>query len=337
MMRWPVVALAALAALAGCFDGGGKDPDGLEGGDGDGAASGSSSPSRTGTGTKAPGGKAPSGSGSPGSGSGGGSAGNGSAGGDQGTPGNGTNVTGPPREWALPAAAAIRPGASIDSGGCTANFVFTSLDNSTVYLGTAAHCFSDDDPTQTNGCEAIVQAVGAKRDIQGAQHKATMVYSSWSAMQARGASGDVCTNNDFALLELHPDDAAKVSPAMRTFGGPTGLAGGADAFQKILSYGNSGSRPEDSALSPREGYVTVPAGGCDLRVVFPNAAIPGDSGSPVILASGEALGVFVSIELTPVPGQGHVCLLADLLAYAAESGFPVRLATWDLIDDGTLP
>ncbi|MEA3137377.1 MAG: hypothetical protein QOC71_1658 [Thermoplasmata archaeon] len=275
----------------------------------------------------------------PGSGGGGGGGGGSGGLGGNGTDGASGNATGPPREWAALGVATIRPGASINGGECTANFVFTSLDNSTVYLGTAAHCFSNDGNTATDGCVADVQALGAKRDISGASHAAVLVYSSWAAMQAAGASGDVCNNNDFALMQLDPEDAAKVNPAMQSFGGPTGIATASDinTFSHILSYGNSGSRPEDSALSPREGYVTLPAGGCDSRVVFPNAAIPGDSGSPVIMANGLAMGDFVSIELAPLAGQGHVCLLEDLLAYAASVGMPVRLATAELIDGGILP
>src|SRR6185503_9511027 len=134
------------------------------------------------------------------------------------------NVTGPPREWAALGVATIRPGASIDDGSCTANFVFTSLDNSTVYLGTAAHCFSDDGNTQTDGCAANVQPLGTTRDIQGTTHAAVLVYSSWVAMQANPGASAPCLGNDFALMQLDPEDAAKVNPAMQSFGGPTGLA-----------------------------------------------------------------------------------------------------------------
>lgn len=244
-----------------------------------------------------------------------------------------------PRAWALPEAAAIRPGASIDDGGCTANFIFTSLDNATVYIGTAAHCYSTSGNTETDGCLADLKPLGTRSKVQGASEQAVLVYSSWSAMQAAGTSGAACNNNDFALLQLNATDAAKVNPAMQGFGGPTGMATLADlaTFGKVLSYGNSGSRPEDSMLSPREGYITLPAGGCDSRVVFPNAAIPGDSGSPVILGNGLAFGDFVSIELAPLPGQGHVCLLGELLAHAASAGVHVQLATWPLLDPGILP
>lgn len=330
-MGWSAAAGLLLLAplLAGCLL-----PDAGNGGDGSDDGSGSDSTTSRSS-SRAPGQTGPGGSGGPG-----GIGGNGSSAGAGGDLGNGTgNVTGEPRVWPLPAAATIRPGASIEGGSCTANFVFTSLDNSTVYLGTAAHCFSDDGATQTDGCLAAVQELGAKRDIQGASKSATLVYSSWSAMQARNEGGDVCRNNDFALLRLEPEDAGKVSPALRQFGGPTGLASARDVgmSDKVLSYGNSGTRPEDSLLSPREGFVTLPAGGCDARVVFPNAAIPGDSGSPVILGDGRAMGVFVSIELLPIPGQGHVCMLEDLMGYAAYAGMEVQLATWEQLDEGILP
>lgn len=241
------------------------------------------------------------------------------------------------RTWPEPAAASIRPGASLNNGDCTANFVFTSLDNLTVYVGTAAHCFSNDLNTVTDGCVADVKPLNSTMKIDGADKPVVLVYSSWLTMQQAGEDGDRCNNNDFALLRLDAADAGKVSPALRQWGGPTALADGASTGEHILSYGNSGTRPEDSVLSPREGFVVMPGGGCDTRVLFPNPAIPGDSGSAVILGDGRALGVFVSIELTPLPGFGHVCLLAELMAYAAEHGMPVQLATWDLIDGGILP
>lgn len=317
-MRWAPALLLLLPMMAGCLlsPGGGSDDDS------------SGNPSQQGsnsTKTKGPLVKAP----------------NGTATAPNGTTNSSASGAGPspPRIWAEPSLATIRPGASLDAGSCTANFVFTSLDNSTTYLGTAAHCFSNDINTQTNGCLADVQPLGSKRDVSGANGPGTLVYSSWVAMQANNETSTLCNNNDFALLQLGDIDATKVSPALWKFGGPTGLAATRDVntFDRVLSYGNSGSRPEDSALSPREGYVTLPSGGCDTRVVFPNAAIPGDSGSPVILSDGLALGVFVSIELAPLPGQGHVCHLSSLLAYASSVGFDVQLATWELLDDGTLP
>lgn len=243
------------------------------------------------------------------------------------------------RVWPEPGVATIRPGAALDDGSCTANFVFTSLDNQSVYLGTAAHCFSSDINTQTNGCIANIAPLGAKMRVAGADDPAILVYSSWQSMQARNETSSLCGDNDFALLQLSEADEAKVSPAMWRYGGPTGVAGARDVgtLDRVLSYGNSGTRPQDSALSPREGYVTLPGTGCGTRVMFPNPAIPGDSGSPVILADGLALGVFVSIELTPIPGQGHVCLLDTMLSHAADAGVHVQLATWDVLDDGLLP
>jgi hypothetical protein len=257
--------------------------------------------------------------------------------------GNLTNGTVPPaplpsieRKWADLGLATIRPGASLDDGSCTANFIFTSLDNQTVYIGTAAHCFSRDLNTQTNGCTAQLEAMGAKRSISGASKAGVLVYSSWHAMQASNETSTLCSDNDFALLQIDPADEGKVNPALWRYGGPTGTATQQDLYTgaRVLSYGNSGTRPEDSALSPREGVVTVPGQGCAPRVVFPNPAIPGDSGSPVIMQTGLAMGIFVSIELAPLPGQGHVCLLDWVMTHAAKAGFPVRLATWDLLDDG---
>ena len=260
--------------------------------------------------------------------------------------GGSANVSGPPREWAPLGSATIRPGVQMvaDGSQCTSNFLFTSPDNLTVYLGFAAHCVTNGDPNAAaDGCDPVADPMdlGTKVDVQGADHKAVLVYTSWGTMQAQNEGDpDLCNYNDFALVRLDPEDAAKANPAMLFFGGPTALASPDDVamFDKVLTYGDSGLRQGLAALSPHEGYVVFPPsnGGWTSEVYTLPQGIPGDSGSGVILGDGPALGILVTISYAG--GSNGVTTLAKALEYAAETGgLDARLATADLLDSGTLP
>jgi hypothetical protein len=332
-MRWSLALGLVLMApvLAGCMAGPAGQPDGATQEDGE-----------DGMDPQPPGNAMPPG------GSGGG-AGGGGVDPDVPSQGNGSvgNVSSPPREWAALGVATIRPGVQVvaDGSQCTSNFLFTSPDNATVYLGFAAHCVTRNDPNNADdGCDPSSEPLplGTRLEIEGADHPATLAYTSWGTMQGRGgASSAECAYNDFALAELDPRDAAKANPAMLFFGGPTALAdpGDVGTLDKILTYGDSGLRAGLSALSPHEGYVISSPGsnGWTTQVYTVPQGIPGDSGSGVLLgADGSALGVLVTISL--VGGSNGVTTLANAMAYAAEKGeTPVVLATADVLDTGILP
>ncbi|MHB1260528.1 MAG: hypothetical protein ACYC2H_02305 [Thermoplasmatota archaeon] len=257
------------------------------------------------------------------------------------------NVSGPPREWAALGAATIRPGVQIVVSGsqCTSNFLFTSPDNATVYIGFAAHCVTRNDPNNADdGCDPASEplAVGTKVEVEGADHPALLAYTSWGSMQANGGAGsETCLYNDFAVAELDPRDAAKANPAMLFFGGPTALADPADVgtLDKVLTYGDSGLRAGLSTLSPHEGYVVFSPGpeGWTTEVYTLPQGIPGDSGSGVLMGGdGAALGILVTISYAG--GSNGVTTLANAMQYAEEkAGLPLRLATAPVIDDGVLP
>ena len=124
--------------------------------------------------------------------------------------------------WTSVADATIRPGSELitEGGGqCTANFVFT--DGSSVYLGSAAHCTGTGAATDVDGCQAGSLPLGTRVTVEGADHPATLAYSSWHTMQDVGETDpDACMFNDFSLLELDPRDHDKVNPTLPHWGGP---------------------------------------------------------------------------------------------------------------------
>lgn len=249
--------------------------------------------------------------------------------------------TAPPESWPALDAATVRPGVQVasEAGQCTSNFVYTSPDNALVYLGLAAHCLY--------GLE-----LGSEVRIAGGEATGTVAYSSWFLTghnEPNSPDGDVCTNatdaaeceyNDFALILVDEADRGKVHPAMLHFGGPTGLANSStvQSFEKVLTYGNSGTRLGIDPSGWHEGVVLLNEGTWTSTVYTATPGVPGDSGSGVMTRDGSALGVLVTIGATPFPASNGVSHLDTLLAWAKEhAGVDVRLATWELLDPGLLP
>lgn len=226
--------------------------------------------------------------------------------------------------WASADTASIHPGVQTVSGGqCTSNFVFTDADGA-VYLGQAAHCSGTGAQTDTNGCTTGSLDLGLPVEVQGADHPGTLVYSSWIAMQAVGETdANTCAHNDFALVRLHPDDAAKVNPSVPSIGGPVGLTDAVNSGSQVHSYGNSGLRFQLTATSPKTGLsLGQGAGGWTHTVYTVSPGIPGDSGSGFVDAKGRAFGVLSTLALTPYALSNGVSDLSRALAYAAAHGGP---------------
>lgn len=226
-------------------------------------------------------------------------------------------------DWPPLGEARIRPGVNVVDGSCTSNFLFQTPDNATLFLGTAAHCV-----TSKNVSDPVAIAGGA--------FEGTLAYSSFEAMNE---TGDDIAGNDFALIELPDEARPTVHPAMFTFGGPTGIATDVSQGAKVYAHGNSTLRPDQapSEAGPREGYVTH-HGDWTTGMYFAGPGIPGDSGSAVITADGEALGTLVTLEILPQAASNNVANLAATLPYANDyMERNVELVTWAMQGEGTLP
>lgn len=225
--------------------------------------------------------------------------------------------------WPEMDTAAIRPGVSI-AGGCTANFVFSSPDNRTLYIGTASHCVGGQDINDTVSIEG--------------GHSGTLVYCSWMHTEnedgcPQSDDGLIVNNNDFALVRIDDEDRGEVHPALLHWGGPTAVAGAPSLGDKTLSYGDSKPDP----LQPIEGYVIL-SDSTSFTMYAAAPGIPGDSGSPVIAADGSALGVLIGLGLTPLPGSNLVSNLQNALDFMTqETGLQVELKTWETLNAGLLP
>lgn len=161
----------------------------------------------------------------------------------------------------------IRPGARLVAPyDCTLNFVFRDAEGR-LYVGTAGHC---------------TDAVGQRVSARGAPDMGEVVY--------RRAPG----NADFALLRIDVEDERLVSPRVCGIGGPTGVAPEVVANgTKAHLYGQAYGVREAFAARGRDGVLT------DWRAdvwkgVF--ASSTGDSGAPVLLATGEAAGHLTMLQ-----------------------------------------
>lgn len=222
--------------------------------------------------------------------------------------------------------APVRPGAKIAGGTCTTGFVFSSPDNATLYVATAAHCVED-------------LELGDRVSIADGAAQGTLAYSSFVTMDEVGESSDAVRGiNDLALVAVDPADRGKVHPALLHYGGPTELATELTVGDDVLMFGNSMHR--DAAgdeLDPHEGKIIDATSWRSDILYYDTPGVPGDSGSPVLAEDGRALGVLVHLEVAPGPGTNNAVNLATALAYMEEhTDLRVELKTWGTLHGGTL-
>lgn len=241
--------------------------------------------------------------------------------------------------WADAATASIHPGVQsrTDGAQCTTNFVF--YDASDVYIGQAAHCSALGAATETNGCDAESLPLFTEVDVDGATRPGVMVYNSWLAMQAHGENDpDICAYNDFALIQLHPDDHDLVNPSIPVWGGPVGVGDETATLETVYSYGNSILRLGIEQLSPKTGVSLGTTGdGWTHPVYTATPGIPGDSGSAFLDSEGRAIGVLSTLSIAPLPASNNVSDIGSAIAYMETHGGPdVTLANGTESFNGSL-
>lgn len=241
-------------------------------------------------------------------------------------------------EWPALEDARIRPGVTIGQVDCTTNFVFRSPDNASLYIGSAAHCFDEHD-------------VGVMLTIADIPDAGRIVYCSWGAMPRHQGPGCGYTpvddpgqahtqDNDLLLAEIRPDLRHLVHPAMRYWGGPTGITEEIQEGDRVLMYGNSslrhlGIERVPDTTNPEEGYVFEKTSAWKTCAHMVGPGVLGDSGSPARTGDGDALGILRTLESNAA--NGFVNLAPALGFLHNETGMTVKLATWPLLEPPTIP
>jgi hypothetical protein len=171
-------------------------------------------------------------------------------------------------------------GCIISPAGCTANFIFTRP--GTFYVGTAAHC------TEGVGDPVVMQV-----DTTTIAEVGTVVQR--TAAQRPG--------EDFALIEISEEIEARwgVNPAIPLIGGPNGIYSGC-AIRVVKHYGH-GYGVLVAQGKPSAGVAT---NWYDDGYGWLGAALPGDSGSPVVLLDGRAAGNLTHLVIDTGRYRGSV-------------------------------
>lgn len=188
----------------------------------------------------------------------------------------------------------IRPGAWIIApAGCTTNFVFGSASN--YFIGTAGHCTSVGDEVTLVAAPGVLMNIG------------TTVKSV-----------DKGIGNDFALIDVRPEMEQYVNPSMAYFGGPT--SAGSPQVGEVVEHSGHGL-VLGTGGTPRAGVVVYRgAGEGGDAFAWVGAASPGDSGSAVRLANGQAAGDLTHLVVGGeyLPGDVAGTTIARMLRIAGK-------------------
>jgi hypothetical protein len=147
--------------------------------------------------------------------------------------------------WPSMDEAEIRPGIKVGKAGAglnagTGNFVFSSPDNRTLYLGWVARGVDGLEP-------------GDEVPLPNAGVTARLVHCSWGAIEetvtcpmvdySQERTQNATTHprfvNDFALLRLPAEVRSTVHPAVPVHGGPTGIANPPKQNTELVAFGNT--------------------------------------------------------------------------------------------------
>jgi hypothetical protein len=226
--------------------------------------------------------------------------------------------------WAPERAATVHPGIQLYTSGaqCTANFVFTD-GSGTTYLGQAAHCSSKGGESQTNGCHTPSYPLGTPIKNAAGKKIGTLAYNSWLAMQKVGETNpNACAANDLALIKLNKAARQHTNPTIPHLGGPTGLdTNGAHFLNRVYAVGNSSLLGGLGSLVAQIGIIETNAyGGWSHYLLFVRPSIPGDSGSAVVNAQGQALGQLSTISIGTQGIGNTIGDMAKEISYAQHHG-----------------
>lgn len=220
--------------------------------------------------------------------------------------------------WPATDDAVIRPGVTIHTPArdCASNFLFMRPDNGTLFIGTTAYCVSD-------------LPVGTVATIGDSTHLAVLAYSSWHTMAEHGEQdADALEYNDFAVFYIDSSARRDAHPALMGALGPTALAdsGALSIGDRVLARAPP-AVPLQSAW--RDFTITGEAGDWALLAHAAPPTLPGQMGGAVLTPAGEAVGIVVSLGVTPNPGANAIARLDTMMAYAREhANLDMVLATW---------
>lgn len=256
-----------------------------------------------------------------------------------------------------PVTAPVHPGVTVSTGvgACTTNFLFTSLDNRHIYIGTAAHCFAESGPCSGDydglPVGSPVQFLSdnyTQLDFANVSYvmgvNGTLAYSSELTMREVGeVDHSTCVYNDFALIEIPLQQQSKVTPYVPGFGFPTRIAEPTDIGlgERAMCYCGSSVWQNQDPLIQKQGIVSQEPksenDGWWYLALYQTPIFWGDSGSLGMVGDNEAAGSLAyfgfnfddnnPVNGSPGPGNAGYTVLAKALDYMEKhAGLKVKLA-----------
>lgn len=193
----------------------------------------------------------------------------------------------------------IQPGAQMTApNGCTMNFVFSDQAGK-LYIGTAGHCAN----------------AGQSVTLAGAGAIGTVAWDSNAA--------------DFAMVAINAGRYGDVDPAVRHWGGPTGVAAPTSVPTGLYHYGYGLGFGSSEATRPRAGELTRSDA---TSYLAETTATFGDSGSPFIDVNGRAVGVVSEYALDQLHTDTGPTVAYILQRAQVEKGLTLQLLTAPLTD-----
>lgn len=192
--------------------------------------------------------------------------------------------------------------------GCTANFVWE--DGSTLYLGSAGHCFLPGARKATHGPGADYDASGVRvivciEDCEG-NFRSNLLVGTWTELgrvaYARQTTegGDEQVGHDFGVVEIPSELASLVRLTMPVWGGPDGTHPELESGEPGCHYGHGLVAGETVLTKGRAGL----GGGSDHKFWMGDfLGSFGDSGSGLVACEADDLGLH---------GRGAVGVLTHL-------------------------
>ena len=185
--------------------------------------------------------------------------------------------------------------------GCTANFIFGGSGN--YHIGTAGHC-----------SDKAGDVVTMQVDTTTLADVGTVVK------RTNHAPGDGVPGDDFTLIRLDPAVVAEwgVNPAIPFVGGPNGVYSGCGP-EPVLHYGHG----YGVAVGQGKVEAGLATNWYDDGYGWTGFGAPGDSGSPVVTASGQGAGNFTHLIVNPGAYPGSDLAGTRLSKIIGFAGLPV--------------
>jgi hypothetical protein len=201
-------------------------------------------------------------------------------------------VAGAPHAGAA-TAKTIHPGVAVNYGDVTCTVGAVMRTPHRVFLAVPASCGGIDlGKADQDGCSSPQTPLGSPVSIEGAKHRGTLVYSSYSEMQLRGELNPKrCYYNDLALVQVDRRDRARVSAAIPGVGVPERVVAKLPGDGTALRVG--GSSGTTAGATHRHGW--------ELDMSSPTAMwTKPDCGSAVTVGK-KLVGMLLVLPKGPLP------------------------------------